>query len=111
MFSDSRIKTNVVDRDSSKDLELLNRIPIQSFDYTDSIQHSNDIHIGVIAQDMEKLIPESVKHHPDIIPNYYKARNITEINATSFAIDGEFSETTGTKINFYYVKDGSEIQA
>jgi hypothetical protein len=54
--SDSRLKTNIIDPDINA-IELFKKIETKSFDWIDSGEH---IDVGLIAQQVEKIIPSVV---------------------------------------------------
>ena len=55
--SDIRMKTNIADTEVNA-LELLNKISLRSFDWIESEKHEN---IGIIAQQLQEVIPELVE--------------------------------------------------
>jgi len=69
--SDERVKKNIVD--NNKGLEVINKIQIRNFEYrtkdeiTDfenpkaAVIKKKGIQLGVIAQEIEKILPEAVK--------------------------------------------------
>ena len=62
--SDARIKTNINNLDQQKSLELINQLKPVSFYYTkkwQEAQHASEkTNFGLIAQDVQKIIPELV---------------------------------------------------
>ena len=65
--SDSRIKTNV--QPFSNALHLINQIEIVSYDYIDHVKHSVSCVAGVIAQQVNNVLPEIITYRKDVIPN------------------------------------------
>lgn len=59
--SDARLKTNITDS-SVNALSLLNQIDIKEFDWIKSKEHTN---VGIIAQQLQKIIPELVQTNPN----------------------------------------------
>jgi hypothetical protein len=69
-YSDSRIKTNIVDIDDEKALSILRKIQPKTYDYVDKLQRGNANVIGFIAQEIKKIIPKAVTISKDYIPNF-----------------------------------------
>lgn len=59
--SDARLKTNIVDSNINA-LSLLNQIDIREFDWIKSQEHTN---AGIIAQQLQEVIPELVQTNPN----------------------------------------------
>jgi hypothetical protein len=70
LYSDERIKKDIQPLENS--LDLINKINPISFKYIDFVQKGTINNYGVIAQEIEKIIPEVVNSHKDYIPNIYK---------------------------------------
>ena len=60
-YSDYRLKKNIVDTTVSA-TELLNQIETKSFDWIDSEEH---VDVGLIAQQLERVLPNLVTAHGD----------------------------------------------
>lgn len=59
--SDARFKTNIVDT-SINAIELLNQIDLKEFDWIESGEHTS---IGIIAQQLQEVMPELVYSNPN----------------------------------------------
>ena len=71
-FSDSRAK-NVVGRSSgAQDLEILDRIQVTDFRWIDQTKGNSGIQKKVIAQEVEKILPNAVSRVEKAIPNVYQ---------------------------------------
>jgi hypothetical protein len=59
-FSDNRLKKNI--NDFSKGLDVVRQLNIKSFQYNGKygLRDTNEIKVGVMAQDIQQLIPEAV---------------------------------------------------
>jgi hypothetical protein len=78
-YSDTRIKTNIVDIDDSKALSILRKIQPKTYEYIDKLQRGNDTVIGFIAQEIKEIIPKAVKINKDFVPSFY---TICQVSAT-----------------------------
>lgn len=70
IYSDERIKKDITPLEST--LDLFDKINTVSFKYIDYIGKGSLKNYGVIAQEIEKIIPEVINSHKDYIPNIYK---------------------------------------
>ena len=68
-YSDKRIKRRIKDADVDADVELLKRIPIKDFEFK---EYRGKPQKGVIAQDIEKLIPGIVSTKKGFVPSICK---------------------------------------
>jgi hypothetical protein len=69
--SDKRIKKNIVTSDNTTDLEKVNSLRIVDFQYKDFVTYGTKNNKGLIAQEVEKVFPQSVTKEADFIPNIY----------------------------------------
>ena len=69
--SDARIK-EVVDRsDTRADLATVRKLQITDYRKVDKVQYGGRLEKGVIAQEVEKIVPEAVSSSTNFIPNIY----------------------------------------
>ncbi|SPE59670.1 exported hypothetical protein [Verrucomicrobia bacterium] len=73
--SDQRIKTDFVPSDSRQDLETLKRLEVTDFNYKDVVHYGHRHRKGLIAQQVEKLLPDSVNQQTDVVPDIYQMAN------------------------------------
>ena len=76
--SDIRIKNNIEPLIPSNSLKLLRKIKPVSFNYIDNWNHGPDKMFGFIAQDVQKIIPETCSIISSVIPNIYEYARIDE---------------------------------
>lgn len=70
-MSDRRVKKDFALSNPANDLALLQRIRITDYKYKDIIAKGNGLKKGVIAQELEQLVPEAVGLGTDVIPDIY----------------------------------------
>lgn len=70
-MSDRRVKKDFSVSNAANDLALLLRIRVTDYKYKDAIAKGNGLKKGVIAQELEQLVPEAVGLGTDIIPDIY----------------------------------------
>ena len=73
--SDERIKRKIAVSDSRDDLSTLMKLKITDYKYTDSLYSGNVKVKGILAQELEKVYPESVSKQTNFIPNIYALAN------------------------------------
>jgi hypothetical protein len=97
IYSDKRIKKDFEPIDNS--LETIEKNNLTSFRYIDWKQKGNIKNYGIIAQEVEEIIPEVINKHKDYIPNIYKnADNYDGINTIYVKTD---DLSIGDKIKIY----------
>jgi len=108
--SDKRIKKDIEPIENS--LELLNKINLVSYKYIDYVEKGNIKNYGVIAQEVEEIIPEVINKSKDYIPNIYK--NIDsydkELLKLYIKYDDKFDLTINDKIKIYDDKNNEFIK-
>jgi len=67
--SDQRIKTNIVNLNADKMINVLRTLRPISFDYIDPMKNYNKKHFGFIAQEVNEILPEAISLNTDVIPN------------------------------------------
>lgn len=108
--SDKRIKKDIEPIDNS--LELLNKINLVSYKYIDYIEKGNIKNYGVIAQEVEEIIPEVINKSKDYIPNIYKNIDSYDKDLLKLYIkyDDKFDLTINDKIKIYDDKNNEFIK-
>jgi len=72
IFSDNRIKTNIIDINDDNALQQILKIEPKIYNYIDIAERGTDTVYGFIAQQIREVIPQAVKIQKDFIPNIYK---------------------------------------
>jgi hypothetical protein len=71
--SDARIKNVVEVAKGKRELESIMNLPITRYKYSDTLGiHGNHTYTKVIAQDVQKVMPQAVVANKGFIPNVYK---------------------------------------
>ena len=76
IFSDQRIKSDIINIDTTTNLELFRKIRPVKHGYIDKLEYGNLIKYGFIAQEIQQLLPEAVVEGTQIIPSVYCNANI-----------------------------------
>jgi len=100
-ISDRRIKTNIIQADTSVALSKLLELPLMKYDYVDKIEYGDDNVYGLIAQDVKEILPECVTIVTKIIPSIYKlSTNITlSDDEANVIISVDIPETSEIKVD------------
>lgn len=80
-MSDRRVKKDFSVSNSANDLALLQRIRVTDYKYKDVVAKGNGLKKGVIAQELEQLVPEAVGFGTDVIPDVYALAQNTRLEA------------------------------
>ena len=72
VFSDARIKTDIQDSDSSKDLDTVLALRVREFRYKDPIEHGERTYTGLVAQEVKEVFPAAVSTHEGVIPDVFQ---------------------------------------
>jgi hypothetical protein len=99
--SDRRIKTNIINADTSIALNKIMQLPLMTYNYTDYIEDGTQRVYGMIAQEVNEILPEAITFVKHIIPSIYKlATNINLSNdEENVIISVDIPETSELKID------------
>lgn len=89
VISDRRVKKDFTVSDNATDLALLQRIRVTDYKYKDAIAKGNGLKKGVIAQELEQLVPEAVGLGTDIIPDIYALAQNTRLETGALRLTME----------------------
>jgi len=76
--SDQRIKTNIVNLNADKMINVFRNLRPISFDFIDPMKNYNKKHFGFIAQEVNEVLPEGISLNTDVIPNNMMKANIAK---------------------------------
>jgi hypothetical protein len=98
--SDQRIKTNIVNLNADKMINVFRSLRPISFDYIDPMKTNNKKHFGFIAQEVNEVLPEGISLNTDVIPNNMMKGEIDQKSKieTSFTL-----KPTDTDITLQYL--------
>jgi hypothetical protein len=72
VFSDRRIKTDIRDSDSSKDLDTVRALRVREFRYKDPVEHGSATYTGLVAQEVKEVFPAAVSTHDGVVPDIFQ---------------------------------------
>jgi hypothetical protein len=118
VFSDRRIKTNIVDVPDDLALQQVRDIPCRYYDYIDNVNDGTEKTIGFIAQEVKEILPMAVsivtRYVPDeyrILENIYWEEIVSGINGnTTYKMSSDLSDVSGIKYKFLVANDLSTIE-
>ena len=85
-FSDKRIKKNIRSLDKASSLEKMRQIKPCYYQYINFIEKGIDKNIGYIAQEVEKIFPETSTFRHEYIPNIYRPGTCIQESATNYTL-------------------------
>ena len=80
--SDQRIKTNIVNLNADKMMNIFRNLRPISFDFIDPMKNYNKKHFGFIAQEVNEILPEGISLNTDVIPNNMMKGDIAKPSET-----------------------------
>ena len=83
-YSDTRIKSNIVDINDTYALDQIRAIQPRYYEYVDKHRRGSSSVIGFIAQEVKEVIPRAVSVANGRIPNIYSFANINASNVLTF---------------------------
>jgi hypothetical protein len=104
--SDRRIKKDIIDININGIDKILQSINPKKYNYIDKLQHSNKGHYGVIAQEINKILPEVVNTSTNFIPDIMKVAKM--IGKNKFKLECDLGVGDIVKIYTSDMKKGSK---
>ena len=100
LFSDRRIKKNIMQADTYIALNKILQLPLMTYNYVDNIEDGIGTVYGMIAQTVKEVLPEAVSLITKVIPSIFKlATNIILDNTDeNVIITVEIPDTAELKI-------------
>jgi len=86
VFSDERIKNNIVDIEDGNALSILRQIQPKTYEYKDKVKRGNSNVIGFIAQEIKEVLPKAVSIITDYIPNFYTLCQISSTDVSNIVL-------------------------
>jgi len=95
VYSDERIKKNIVDLSDNEALETLRLIQPKKYEYVDQVTRTNKTVYGYIAQQIQEVLPYAVSEISDTVPNIYNLADISSEIVYTEASDISAVSTVG----------------
>jgi hypothetical protein len=96
VYSDERIKKNIVDLSDNEALETLRLIEPKKYEYVDQILRTNNTVYGYIAQQIKEVLPYAVQEiRNKVVPNVYSYADISSELVYTEASDISAVSTVG----------------
>jgi hypothetical protein len=86
IYSDERIKNNIVDIEDDNALSILRQIQPKTYEYKDKVKRGNLNVIGFIAQEIKEVLPKAVSIITDYIPNFMTLCQISSTDASNIVL-------------------------
>ncbi len=111
-FSDERIKKVKGVSDGSRDLATLNRIEVTDYSMIDSLNHSGT-YKKVIAQQVERHLPQAVSRYSDYIPSVYAIAGSVVCDAAQgrmvIKMNAPHGLASGDQVKLITEKEGEQL--
>jgi hypothetical protein len=109
-YSDKRIKTDIINIDSTTNIEIFRKIIPVTHGYIDKLEYGNLNKYGFIAQEIQKLLPGAVVPKTQVIPSIYnKAAIINTQNKFLLSFNKPIQDIQqfkiGIKLKCYDIKN------
>ena len=103
VFSDQRIKENIVEIDDGASLQKLRDISCVWYNYKDKVDRGNRRVAGFLAQQVKEHLPEAVSIMRGFIPDEMRKLDVTWDNSNNMISD--LKDVSGLKYRFYVSND------
>jgi hypothetical protein len=104
-WSDERFKTVLRRSDSEKDLSTLQKLSVTDYVMKDRPAHGNRVQKKIIAQELEKVLPDAVSQSTQFVPDIYQQgfakKGVIKVN-------GADKVKAGDKIRVFLEENGHE---
>ena len=92
IFSDKRIKQNIIDIKDDEALITFRKLKPKKYEYIDKIDYGNNSVYGFIAQEVGEILPNSITYQKDYLPDIMKSAEVKIIGNNSQLILNETHE-------------------
>lgn len=107
VYSDKRIKKDINPIENS--LDIIEKLNPVIYKYIDFIEKGNLNNYGVIAQEVEHILPDIINKHKDFIPNIYK--NVDSYDNESLVLSiNTIDLSIGDSIKLYDANNNAYIR-
>jgi len=109
--SDKRAKENIFSSTTNESLSIINQLNIVQYNWVDKAKTTKKYEEGLIAQEVEKIIPEAVTKIKEFIPNIYQLADSYELiieNEILVAISKVTDLIIGDKVKMF-TESGKEL--
>ena len=96
--SDMRIKSNIVQADTSIALSKILQLPLMKYNYIDYISDGTSQVYGMIAQTVKQVLPEAVSLQKNVIPSIYKIASNVVLNNNNIIISVSIDSSSELKV-------------
>lgn len=81
--SDARIKNNLAEVGTAGALDTVRQLRITDYRYIDAIAHGRRTQRGLIAQEVERIMPDAIRRSTDFVPDIFARALTAEFDASS----------------------------
>lgn len=85
-FSDKRIKKEITTSNSVDDLDILRKLNVRNYRYTDLLMNGNGFKKGFIAQEVREVFPESVTSTTGVVPDIFQMATLIQYTGNQLTV-------------------------
>ncbi|MBI5412066.1 tail fiber domain-containing protein [Candidatus Peregrinibacteria bacterium] len=97
-FSDARIKNIQDERNPNNDLEALKKLHFIDYKYIDEIKNGSGVKSGLIAQEVEKILPQAVRQTSDFMPDIFQLAKSVKFDGKAKTLTIQIEKAHGLKV-------------
>ena len=93
-----RIKSNIVQADTSIALSKILQLPLMRYNYIDQVSDGTQTVYGMIAQTVKQILPEAVSLQKNVIPSIYKIASNVVLDNNNIIISVSIDSSSELKV-------------
>jgi len=113
IFSDFRIKQNILDINPNNALDIVRMLKPKTYSYIDTNKNNKKINYGFIAQEVDNVFSDAIMKKQEFIPNIYDIGEVINKNTiklnNKFTSDFEIKDKKNIKIKLFFINDKEKI--
>jgi len=113
IFSDFRIKQNILDINPNDALDIVRMLKPKTYSYIDVTKNNKKINYGFIAQEVDNVFSDAIMKKQEFIPNIYDIGDVINKNTiklnNKFTSNFEIKDNKNIKIKLFFINDKEKI--
>jgi hypothetical protein len=113
IFSDFRIKQNILDINPNDALDIVRMLKPKTYSYIDATKNNKKINYGFIAQEVDNVFTDAIIKKKEFIPNIYDIGDVINKNTiklnNKFTSNFEIKDNKNIKIKLFFINDKEKI--
>jgi len=113
IFSDIRIKQNILDINPNDALDIVRILKPKTYSYIDTTKNNKKINYGFVAQEVDNVFSDAIIKKKEFIPNIYDIGDVINKNTiklnNKFTSNFEIKDNKNIKIKLFFINDKEKI--